>query len=437
MVGAIADWFAVTALFKHPLGMPIPHTALVPRRKDELGRGLEEFFGENFLQEGIIRERVAAATISRRLGVWLSDPDNARRVVDEVADVASIALSRVSDDHIVELVDAVLVPRFREEPIAPLLGTFVVEVVRDDLHHGVVDLALEELHRWLVQNPDTFAAVLSERAPWWAPPRLNEAVTTRIHTEAIRWLADIRDDPHHHARDALDSMLAQLGQDLLFNEDTQARAEGLKLRLLEHPQFSATGISLWNALRRALLGALREPQGPLRDRLQRELTAFAERLSDRRGAPPAAGRPGRRRGGLRRGAVRRRAHDRHHPHHRALGRPGGRAPDRAARGPRPAVHPHQRHHRGWARRRGDPHCRARDQLAGMSDPTDVPVRDDMIRLGQFLKLANLVESGGEAKPLVAEGAVTVNGEVETRRGRQLVSGDVVAVGGQSARVVAE
>jgi ribosome-associated protein len=73
----------------------------------------------------------------------------------------------------------------------------------------------------------------------------------------------------------------------------------------------------------------------------------------------------------------------------------------------------------------------------MGSPTDVPVRDDMIRLGQFLKLANLVESGGEAKPLVAEGAVTVNGEVETRRGRQLVRGDVVAVGGMSARVVAE
>jgi uncharacterized membrane-anchored protein YjiN (DUF445 family) len=279
MVGAIADWFAVTALFKHPLGLPIPHTALVPRRKNELGRGLEEFFGENFLQEGIIRDRVAAATISLRLGEWLCDPINARRVVDEVSDVASIALGRVKNEHIVELVDAVLVPRFREEPIAPLLGTFVVEVVRDDLHHGVVDLALEELHRWLVQNPDTFAAVLSERAPWWAPPRLNEAVTTKIHTEAVRWLADIRDDPDHHARAALDSMLAQLGQDLLFDEDTQARAEGLKLRLLEHPQFSATGISLWNALRRALLGALRDPRGELRARLQRELTAFAERLT--------------------------------------------------------------------------------------------------------------------------------------------------------------
>jgi uncharacterized membrane-anchored protein YjiN (DUF445 family) len=280
MVGAIADWFAVTALFKHPLGVPVPHTALVPKRKDDLGKSLEEFFGENFLQETIIRDRVAAARISMRLGEWLSDPDHARRVVDEVADVAALAVGRVRDHHVAELVEAVLVPRFREEPIAPLLGTFVVEVVRDDLHHGVVDLALEELHRWVVDNPDTFAEVLSERAPWWAPPRLNEAVTGRLHVEAVRWLEDIRDDPQHHARAALDSMLAQLGQDLLFDESTQARAEALKNRLLDHPQFSTTGISLWNALRRALLQALRDPSGPLRERLRTELLGFAGQLTD-------------------------------------------------------------------------------------------------------------------------------------------------------------
>ena len=278
MVGAIADWFAVTALFKHPMGLPIPHTALIPRRKDSLGQGLQEFFGENFLQEGIIRERVAAAEISRRVGRWLSSPDNARRVVDEISEVAGIGLSKIGDEQIADLVESVMVPRFREEPIAPLIGTFLVEVVRDDLHHGVVDLALEELHRWLVANPETVQQVLSERAPWWAPPRLNEAVTSRIHVEAVRWIADIRDDPHHHARAALDSMLGQLGQDLLFDPDTQARAEALKNRLLDHPQFTATGVSLWNALRKALVGALHDPEGALRTRLQAELVGFAERL---------------------------------------------------------------------------------------------------------------------------------------------------------------
>ncbi|WP_432479499.1 DUF445 domain-containing protein [Nocardioides sp. GXQ0305] len=278
MVGAIADWFAVTALFKHPLGVPIPHTALVPKRKDDLGRSLQEFFGENFLQESIIRERVAAAEVSRRVGEWLVRPEHARRVVDEVSEVVGLGLAKVTDDHVADLVESVLVPRFREEPIAPLLGSFVVEAVRDDLHHGVVDLALEELHRWLVANPDTVQEVLSERAPWWAPPRLNDAVTGRIHLEAVRWIADIRDDPLHHARTALDSMLAQLGQDLLFDPDTQSRAEAMKNRLLDHPQFTATGVSLWKALRSAMVGALRDPDGALRSRFEDELVRFAERL---------------------------------------------------------------------------------------------------------------------------------------------------------------
>jgi uncharacterized membrane-anchored protein YjiN (DUF445 family) len=278
MVGAIADWFAVTALFKHPLGLPVPHTALIPRRKDELGRSLEEFVGENFLQEDIIRDRIAAATISQRVGLWLSDPAHARRVVEEFADVAVIALGKVRDEHIADLVTEALVPRFLEEPIAPLLGGLLEEMVRDDLHHGLVDLALEELHEWLERNPETVSEILGERAPWWTPPRLNDAVTSRIHLELVRWVRDIRDDPRHHARQALDSMLAQLATDLLEDPETQARTERFKERLLEHPQVIASSISLWNALRRALLTSLIDPEGAVRQRLLTELCRFAERL---------------------------------------------------------------------------------------------------------------------------------------------------------------
>ncbi|HEU5037821.1 MAG TPA: DUF445 domain-containing protein [Nocardioides sp.] len=278
MVGAIADWFAVTALFKHPLGLPIPHTALIPKRKDELGRGLEEFVGENFLQEGIIRDRVAAATISLRLGRWLSEPEHARRAVDEVADVVAIGLHRVRDSHIEELFRDALVPRFREEPISPLLGSLLEETIRDDLHHGLVDLGLDELHRWLIENPDTVAEVLGERAPWWAPTRLNEAVSWRVHREMVRWVADIRDDPQHHVRQALDSMLAQLAHDLQHDPSAQERTERLKERLLDHPQVLTSTVSLWNALRRSLLASLQDPSGAVRARLLTEASAFASRL---------------------------------------------------------------------------------------------------------------------------------------------------------------
>jgi uncharacterized membrane-anchored protein YjiN (DUF445 family) len=278
MVGAMADWFAVTALFKHPLGLPIPHTALIPKRKDELGRGLQEFVGENFLQEGIIRDRVAAATMSLRAGRWLSEPANARRVVDEAAEVTSIALGKVTDEHIAGFVQDALVPRFHEEPISPLLGGLLEEVVRDDLHQGLVDLAIDEVASWLVKHPDTFAEVLEERAPWWAPPRLNDAVTRRVHRELVDWLLDIRRDPDHHARQALDSMLTQLAHDLQSDPDTQARTEKLKDRLLDHPQVVSSSVDLWNALRRTLQSSLDDPQGAVRARMLAELTAFAHRL---------------------------------------------------------------------------------------------------------------------------------------------------------------
>ncbi len=279
MVGAIADWFAVTALFRHPLGLPVPHTALIPRRKDDLGRSLEEFVGDNFLAEPVLRERVAKAEVSRRVATWLAEPAHARRVVDEVSEVAAVALARIREEHVAELVTEVLVPRFREEPLAPVAGTLLTEVLRDDLHHNLVDLALDELHRWLVLHADTFTTVLAERAPWWTPERLNDRVTARVHTEVVRWVVDIRDDPHHRARAALDELLGQLAQDLLHDPDTAQRCERLKERLLDHPQLAATSISLWQALRRALLEALRDPDGTLRQRLVTELTRFAGQVA--------------------------------------------------------------------------------------------------------------------------------------------------------------
>jgi len=278
MVGAIADWFAVTALFKHPLGLPIPHTALIPKRKDELGRSLEEFVGENFLQEEIIRDRAAAATISLRVGRWLAVPEHARRAVDEVAEVAGDALGRIREDHVEELVRDVLVPRFHAEPISPLIGSLLEETVRDDLHHGLVDLALDELYAWLVANPDVVAEILGERAPWWAPTRVNDAVISRLHRELVNWVDDIREDPRHHARQALDSMLAKLADDLLNDPATQERTERFKERLLDQPRVVASGVSLWNALRRSLQASLADAEGPLRTRLVAETTAFAERL---------------------------------------------------------------------------------------------------------------------------------------------------------------
>ena len=278
MVGAIADWFAVVALFKHPLGIPVPHTALVRTRKEMFGRGLEEFVGENFLQEEVIRTRVLGAEPAFKAGDWLAQEENARRLVLEGAELLRLGLERVRDEDVADLINTALVPRFLEEPVSPLVGSLLHEVVADGAHATLVDMLLDEAHRWLEANEDTFYDVVAERAPWWAPEALNEKVIHRLHTEMVEWLSDIRREPYHRSRLALDKLLTELADGLLHDPDTIARMERLKERFLAHPQVSATFISLWNALRRATVAALQETDGALVKRAVAEVTGFGARL---------------------------------------------------------------------------------------------------------------------------------------------------------------
>jgi uncharacterized membrane-anchored protein YjiN (DUF445 family) len=278
MVGAIADWFAVTALFRHPLGLPIPHTALIPTRKRLLGRSLQEFVTENFLSEQVVRQRVAGAQVGQRLGGWLREPANSERVVQAAGRMLRDGLTRVRDDDVALLVTEELLPRLAEEPLSEVSGRLLEEVVRDGAHHGLVDMALAEAHRWLERNADTVAELVAERAPWWTPVWVDEQVSRRIHVEALAWVGDIRDDQAHPARIAIDRLLGELATDLQHNPDTMARAERLKRRLLESPQVVSTAISVWIAVRRALVTTLDNPDSALHTRAADELSDFGRRL---------------------------------------------------------------------------------------------------------------------------------------------------------------
>ena len=278
MVGAIADWFAVTAIFRHPLGLPIPHTAIIPKRKESLGASLQEFVAENFLREDVVRERITTTKVAHRAGGWLREGDHAKRLVDIGSRVLSDGLGRVKESDVAALVEEAIIPRMLDEQLSPMAGQLLGEVVRDGAHVGAVDLALTELHRWFSTNEEEVTSLVGQRAPWWTPVWLDDRVAGRIHAEAVEWIAEIRDTPDHQARGALDRWLTQLAHDLQHDPATQERAERLKERMLTQPAVATTAIAIWDALRRALVGSLQDPDGMVRRRALDELESLSSRL---------------------------------------------------------------------------------------------------------------------------------------------------------------
>lgn len=278
MVGAVADWFAVTALFRHPLGLPIPHTAIIPERKDAIGASLEDFVTENFLTADTVQERLAAAQVPLRVGRWLAVPENSQRVVRTAAPSIARGLESIDDREVLELLDRLVLPRLSKEPIAPIAGHLLEGILQDKSHTALVDLGVRELHNWVAANPDMIVEILGARAPWWSPKWLDDTVTTRIHLEILRFLADVRDDPQHQTRQALDNLLGQLADNLQHDEATMAQAESLKEHLLAHPSIPGVVLSLWGSVRTAILDGLRDESSDLQARLARALTDAGERV---------------------------------------------------------------------------------------------------------------------------------------------------------------
>ena len=169
MVGGLADWFAVTALFRHPLGLPIPHTAIIPTRKDALGRTLSDFVGTNFLSEQVVRDRLRNAEVPRRVGRWLAVPEHAARVTAELARALRGAVDVLRDEDDRAVLEPVVLRRLAALPVGPTLGRLLAQVVADKAHHRLVDLVAAAVDDWLAANRELVIDLVARQAPRWSP----------------------------------------------------------------------------------------------------------------------------------------------------------------------------------------------------------------------------------------------------------------------------
>jgi len=279
MVGALADWFAVTALFRRPLGLPIPHTAIIPTKKDALGENLGDFVGENFLAEDVVRDKLARVEVSSRVGEWIGQEANADRITAELATAARGVVTVLRDDAVQEIIEQVLVRKLMERPIGPPLGTVLQGVLADGAHHRLVDLVCDRAYDWVTANHDTVLRIVHDRAPSWSPRFVDDLIADRVFLEVQNFAFAVKTDPEHPLRKAVDTFLVEFAGDLQKDPETIERAERIKHQIVGHPDVQRFIGQAWGTVKGLILDAAADPSSALRTRVRDGLVALGTRLA--------------------------------------------------------------------------------------------------------------------------------------------------------------
>jgi uncharacterized membrane-anchored protein YjiN (DUF445 family) len=278
MVGALADWFAVTALFKYPMGIKIPHTAIIPRRKDQIGASLGEFVETNFLSEQVVQDKLASVNIARRAGEWLATPAGAERVAKEGAAVIRGAFKVLNDDDVQAVIEGMVRKHLLTPPWGPPVGRMAERIFHDGHHHKLVDLLVDRAADWVSENHETVSRLVSERSPTWVPQFVDGLVGDKVYIEFLKFVRAVQSDPNHQVRQSIDKYLNDLAQDLQHDPAMIARAEDIKAQVLGDPEVRELATRTWGTVKNALLGAVDDPQSDLTVKFKAAVRDFGSRL---------------------------------------------------------------------------------------------------------------------------------------------------------------
>ncbi len=279
MVGALADWFAVTALFRRPMGLPIPHTAIIPNRKDAIGSSLSEFVATNFLSETVVREKLAGFSVATRIGEFLTQPGSAERVTAELATAVRGISTVLSDDQVADLLESMARRKIAETRIGPPIGRIAAEVFERGDHRPLVDFVIDRCYEWIRDNYTAVSRVVSQRAPSWSPRFLDGIVADRIYNEVVTFIDAVRTDPNHQLRQALDRFLTEFAQDLQTDPKTMDRADAIKDEIVGNTEVRALAASAWTSIKDSLVQAAEDPTSPLRQSVTNGLVRIGTQLA--------------------------------------------------------------------------------------------------------------------------------------------------------------
>lgn len=278
LVGGLADWFAVTALFRQPLGLPIPHTAILPRNKDRIGEGLAIFIERNFLSPDILRAKLRSVDPARLGADWLSSPANAYAVARRLLRMLPHMINAIDDRDFRVFVGELLGRHLVDIELAPLLGRAIAVLTANRFHETLLDRFLDFCREYLEEREEQlYMAAEAQRRRWWIPKAINRQIARAIIGGVKELLSKLRESGTPARRNLLRE-IERLAEQLRTSPIYRARIEEAKLRLLQDMEVKAWLGSVWGDIKRVLLADLASPQSRIDQAIGTVICSFGQHL---------------------------------------------------------------------------------------------------------------------------------------------------------------
>ena len=278
MVGGLADWFAVTAIFRHPMGIPIPHTALIPKKKDQVGEALSTFVEEQFLTPDALSAKISENNIPEKAGAWLAQEPNSQLAAQKAADILARAVNSFDSAEAEDLIRTQILDRMLEPEWGPPVGRLLEGYIADGKAEPLVDDLIDWAHAKVLTLENEVIELVDEKMPAWLPRFARGMAGDKVYVAIVEWASEVKYDKNHAVRQSIRRNLELFARRLQDDPEMVARVEGIKQEMMNSEQVQAMPEAAWEAFRAGVAKQASEPQSFLRTKIAAEAQNFGVRI---------------------------------------------------------------------------------------------------------------------------------------------------------------
>jgi uncharacterized membrane-anchored protein YjiN (DUF445 family) len=280
MVGALADWFAVTALFRHPLDIPIPHTAIIPRNKERFGNNLARFIRDNFLSREAVDQKLRTIDFAEWIAQTLSDETNAKMIAERFSTYLQAVAKKIDDNKLKAFVSETFQDNMKRIRILPFLGGVLESFTEENRHQEVLNEVLAIIGKVLEENKAKIQERMHRENPWWMPDFVDDVIFNRIIGKVEEILDNIRNDRKHEIRNSFNNTVQRFIDNMKESESFSLRAEQMKNEFFGNQKVKKHFQNLWNEIKGKIINGLKTPGSQIRKQIEAGIVAFGRNLTN-------------------------------------------------------------------------------------------------------------------------------------------------------------